>query len=461
MRIGLVLGGGGAKGAYEVGVYKALWELGIRHFHAIAGTSIGALNAILFASKTPDESAQIWRSMAVPIERSITFNQTVFAIVSYVLLVALPFCLVPISLLITLWVGHGLDLDESISDPGRWCCHFLITTSVMGVAQTGMSRWREKRAPTVLISDNTFFFCTTVALAAILGMGIGYAVQILFLLNLTISVRIKVLGSYALLILLAALIWMPIAALRRALLDKIRDQGLADSSTLKQMITALLITPIESWRSGSIYVTVAKDSLYYDPTQELVSPRGRLRGWHVREWLPEYADITKMSWELCQKVLFASASIPYAFPAWVPDGSGDHCDGGVADNLPIFPIVNNGGCDLVIVVALNPEEARRLKHLQDHLDCLWAKCFVAAHTARTDELYCKFGQSYKKHIPGRPIVGQTKIVCVTPKQALPRLNLPVFRFLGGTLNFKTSAVERWMEQGYIDALHGLRPIVEP
>lgn len=44
---GLVLAGGGTKGAYQVGVWKALKELNI-NVKAIAGTSIGALNGALF-----------------------------------------------------------------------------------------------------------------------------------------------------------------------------------------------------------------------------------------------------------------------------------------------------------------------------------------------------------------------------------------------------------------------------
>ena len=41
---GLVLEGGGTKGAYQLGAYKALKELGME-FDGIVGTSIGALNA--------------------------------------------------------------------------------------------------------------------------------------------------------------------------------------------------------------------------------------------------------------------------------------------------------------------------------------------------------------------------------------------------------------------------------
>lgn len=46
-RYGLVLGGGGSKGCYHVGVWKAMNEAGIR-FDALTGTSIGALVGIFY-----------------------------------------------------------------------------------------------------------------------------------------------------------------------------------------------------------------------------------------------------------------------------------------------------------------------------------------------------------------------------------------------------------------------------
>ena len=49
--IGLVLSGGGAKGAYEVGVWTAMCEAGIdKRVRCISGTSVGSINAVLFAS---------------------------------------------------------------------------------------------------------------------------------------------------------------------------------------------------------------------------------------------------------------------------------------------------------------------------------------------------------------------------------------------------------------------------
>ena len=49
MNIGLCLCGGGAKGAYQAGVIKALYDRGINKFNAISGTSIGAVMDILYS----------------------------------------------------------------------------------------------------------------------------------------------------------------------------------------------------------------------------------------------------------------------------------------------------------------------------------------------------------------------------------------------------------------------------
>jgi NTE family protein len=59
---GLVLEGGGAKGAYHVGAFKALKELGIE-IGGIAGTSIGAINAALMAQGDYDILEKLWYSV--------------------------------------------------------------------------------------------------------------------------------------------------------------------------------------------------------------------------------------------------------------------------------------------------------------------------------------------------------------------------------------------------------------
>lgn len=57
--LGLALEGGGAKGSYEIGAYVALKELGYK-FNAVAGTSIGSLNAALIAQKNIKLAKNLW-----------------------------------------------------------------------------------------------------------------------------------------------------------------------------------------------------------------------------------------------------------------------------------------------------------------------------------------------------------------------------------------------------------------
>lgn len=59
-KVGLVLAGGGAKGAYQVGAIKALAERGVK-VHAVSGTSIGALNGLVVA--TADNLAAAARTL--------------------------------------------------------------------------------------------------------------------------------------------------------------------------------------------------------------------------------------------------------------------------------------------------------------------------------------------------------------------------------------------------------------
>ncbi|MBI2810614.1 MAG: patatin-like phospholipase family protein [Candidatus Melainabacteria bacterium] len=58
----LVLSGGGARGAYEVGVLKALKEQGVEYDLAF-GTSIGGINAAFYAQGKIDRVEELWNSL--------------------------------------------------------------------------------------------------------------------------------------------------------------------------------------------------------------------------------------------------------------------------------------------------------------------------------------------------------------------------------------------------------------
>lgn len=63
---GIVLDGGGARGAYQIGAWKALAEAGVK-VQAVAGTSVGALNGALICMGDVEVAEKIWHE--------ITFSQ--------------------------------------------------------------------------------------------------------------------------------------------------------------------------------------------------------------------------------------------------------------------------------------------------------------------------------------------------------------------------------------------------
>lgn len=62
--IGLVLQGGGARGAYQIGAYYALKKAHIK-FNGVCGTSIGAFNAALIASGKEKELLKFWSNVSI------------------------------------------------------------------------------------------------------------------------------------------------------------------------------------------------------------------------------------------------------------------------------------------------------------------------------------------------------------------------------------------------------------
>ena len=61
----LVLAGGGAKGSYQIGVWRALQELDWTP-DIITGASVGTLNGCLFTMGKIQEAEDLWRSLESP-----------------------------------------------------------------------------------------------------------------------------------------------------------------------------------------------------------------------------------------------------------------------------------------------------------------------------------------------------------------------------------------------------------
>ncbi len=60
---GLVLEGGGAKGAYQIGAWKALREAGVK-IKGLSGVSVGALNGALICMDNLEKAHEIWENIS-------------------------------------------------------------------------------------------------------------------------------------------------------------------------------------------------------------------------------------------------------------------------------------------------------------------------------------------------------------------------------------------------------------
>ncbi|MDD2519278.1 MAG: patatin-like phospholipase family protein, partial [Bacilli bacterium] len=62
MKRAIVLSGGGARGAYQVGVWRALRKLNIK-YDIVTGTSVGALNGALMVQKEYFKARSMWYNL--------------------------------------------------------------------------------------------------------------------------------------------------------------------------------------------------------------------------------------------------------------------------------------------------------------------------------------------------------------------------------------------------------------
>ncbi len=66
LKFGLVLSGGGAKGAYEAGAIKAMSEMDVAEkVYGVSGTSVGALNTLVFAMDDTALLEELWQNIGL------------------------------------------------------------------------------------------------------------------------------------------------------------------------------------------------------------------------------------------------------------------------------------------------------------------------------------------------------------------------------------------------------------
>ena len=180
--------------------------------------------------------------------------------------------------------------------------------------------------------------------------------------------------------------------------------------------------------------------------------------------IPLYLSIGSLKAELMEKACVASAALPFGVVPSVQIGSRRFVDGGVSDNVPVFPMMNHQEVDEIFVLLLEPIKSRAAAIRKYGINPeAWRKRDRDLRLARFEippsaPEFAKVPYSQKNKpptiIPFRELSYCPEVIFVAPPSRLGRGLIPGFlrEFVGGTLRFERGYASDLVLDGYLDTL---------
>lgn len=444
-RIGIVLGGGGAKGAYQVGCWKALRECGITRFGAVAGTSVGALNAVLIAQDDFAKAEAIWHDMHLG--RVLRFHWHVLLAAAIRVLLFVPYFgkhRYPAKAIPVAWWRAMRDYEERmkkdpdprhllraawqiylsfVSAPGR---SDLVSTVVLGVIGAfGASLWWVLSAPLL-----------TLALIVLAGplvavIVFNYTAWLVTLLDL-VSTKLVLASNEPLHRLLVECVDAPRLRARTeplfvtlASLKEVSRLAVAEVADFPLPVPAVEAAPealpgLRGWWQRNVGGTGDDADFGRGRPSATALPAQALRLDTV-EYVPTHFDVRKTEPGQLTELILQSAGLPEIFPVRRFAGE-PFVDGGLADNQPLTALAALPGQAAIIVIPLDAAKDE------------------SAVRADLVEVHARLGRPVPASLP--------ELLVLTPSRSLGC-------FLTGTLDFRAVKARALMQLGYTDTLHKL------
>jgi predicted acylesterase/phospholipase RssA len=397
-RSALVLEGGGAKGAYQLGALLALDAAGLR-FDVVTGSSVGALNGLLVTTDQLGIGLDYWWNMSFG-------NVLSFRVMGIIRLLLEPAYLAA-RLVGTAIIGEFADPSEGIG-LGLGAATFYILLS----------------APIALI--------------------------IFVLSKIFHFSRITV--FYPLGIALLALVLYTILSL--PYLVREANLSLFRPSPLRKLIEQVL----KSRRMDSLIITLTETLQRLDPDYPHIAAQPIAQGLNELvaipgpTHVPRYFAVSELPMTSVCNALLASAALPEGiFPSVRIDGS-SYIDGGVSDNLPLYPALSAGRIHDLVVIRLNPGSETFLKKHWQRKERLQRIRTLSVEEGRRLRFKAwppptERGLKYDPpiFIPFvEPPYWPESVVVIAPDSSLGN-------FLSGTLNFRRSKARELILRGWRDA----------
>lgn len=530
-RYGLVLAGGGGKGAYQIGALRALRRFGISRFDPIAGTSVGALNGVLVAQSDLPAAARIWRQIRVREVMAPTLTLP-FALIARVLL--LPFLLLrypttkargsqhnalrapPQSwksrILMVLWLPirslgiirllvRDLDIPSRLLRFEARLWHGIVSRRGNEKFAKGCVRWA---VPVLLLAGVSAVLALLVQLASP-AKSFGEVFVEMMALGGADPTVLPAVGAFFAFALLgyALMVWSPLAWLHNLLMDQL---SLLSNRPLRKLVDREVNKEqLDLAALENVFVTVASRGVRWmlretevpsvsverraaappEPvanTDEQENGSGQLRSWWQRHvgagndfgcdpsgastlvvsrverpveeaaFLASYQNLRLIGdVEEIRRFVVQSAGLPEIFPRRSVGGK-PAVDGGVADNLPLTPVLDRGDDSTIVVIDLcKPVEERVwLSVIRQHLEirCRSVESDIDTYLMKDAQNRDQIATSLGERRDGI----STRKVVILPI----RPSIDLGSMVTGTMNFSRRKSRALMWLGYSDALAALR-----
>ena len=436
-KLGLVLGGGGAKGAYQVGCWKALRACGVTQFSAVAGTSVGALNAVLVAQGDYDKAESIWHNMSFGRVLRLRWHALLAVLIRVVLIVPylgklmFPARAIPVAM----WRAVcGYRDGQRQGDPRRqivaaWQLYRVFagradSTNMVGnivlaaIGLAGLSAWWLLAAPVLTV------VAMVVAAPLVALLVVTYASWFVTMLD-QFSTRLVLATNEPLHQLLLDCVDV-------ARLDATNRPLFVTLASLRE-VTRTVTPPPRRFKETAELQLEPKDAsppswwkenvIGDGPNADYVIPVGLLAPYPVTtvEYVPSHFNVRTADAGMVHELILQSAGLPEIFPAR-RIGEYSYVDGGIVDNVPLTALADVPDQAAILVV---PLDAR--------LDEDAVRKDLAANLER-------LGRSAPKSLP--------ELVLLTPSR-------PLGNFLTGTLDFGAVRARALMQLGYCDTIRRL------
>ncbi|MET4802838.1 patatin-like phospholipase family protein [Bradyrhizobium sp. LB11.1] len=434
LRRGLVLEGGGAKGAWQFGVLKALAERGLK-FDAVSGTSVGALNSAIWCANRIDLGERLWNEMSL----SHVFLQRPWLIP--VLVVG------GLAQLYLAFLNSFIPPDDALPKPLEWFFSaltvlpmFIAMVLVFGEGLRG-DHWVGMLVvvpAAVVLLGFTFFNRTTIRLQMLLGLALLAGQMIATDLW---GPEHEFIGLWYFWVALAPVFFLGLAFLMRFVnLSYFSPKPL--TKTIELVLNSGLNIPLFATAAREVFSYLDPDNVEYVKEDENSEYRYPL--W-LSTMAAEYSRIDNMSLVEAREGLLASSALPFGIvPARRDNKHRRLVDGGMADNLPWFPFIEMFPCDEIIIIkcgksdAWDDQASRQLWQIKCRLTrVLEAKVRLPPVTEPTvvhNDPPIEIPYQVPSHWP-------SKVTIIAPSE-----DLGTFRT--GTLNFSNKSTTKWMNAGY-------------